>query len=169
MRFQVPQNVQREDQILGPLTFKQLIIAAAGLGIGWVIWTTLDPTVGTPLIVILVGLTICNLFVRINEMPFYQYVAEVALFLLKPRVRAWQKGTGEISAFEYVSLAHNRAQMGKKSSPTHKAKQTRSLREMSAMLDTKGRWRDKDMKPTKLQEEIDSLDDAEFFGRTMGV
>ena len=35
MRFKVPQDVQREDTIIGPITFKQLIIMIIGGGIGY--------------------------------------------------------------------------------------------------------------------------------------
>jgi len=42
MQFKVPQNVQREDRIVGPLTLKQLIICGIGFAVDYAIYTSLS-------------------------------------------------------------------------------------------------------------------------------
>ena len=91
---------------------------------------------------------------------------EVILFLLKPRARAWQKGIGEISPFDYIRVVKPQKKNVSKESTA--PKETRTLEELSRVLDTRGRWKSSDLTASEKQETIDSLSDAEFFGKTMG-
>ena len=39
MRFQVPQFIEVEDKIFGPLTLKQFLYTAGGAAVGFIIWS----------------------------------------------------------------------------------------------------------------------------------
>ena len=74
MQYKIPQNVQIEDKIVGPLTLKQLIILGVGGGFTYAIYTILAskyywevwliPTAVPGL------LTLAFTFIKINGIPF---------------------------------------------------------------------------------------------------
>lgn len=100
MQFKVPQNVQREDRIVGPLTLKQMIIIAIGGSIAYglyvslaryYIWITWLPPVAIVSIV-----TIAFAFVKPLGLSFTKWVLLWIQFSLLPRDRRWMKGSSEI-------------------------------------------------------------------------
>lgn len=50
MQFKVPQYIEVEDKIIGPLTFKQAIYVGGGLGVAFVLWRLLPFVIAGPLI-----------------------------------------------------------------------------------------------------------------------
>ena len=60
MQFQVPQFIEVEDKIFGPLTFKQFIYMGGGLSTAYVFWHLLPIYIAAPLILASVGLAAAN-------------------------------------------------------------------------------------------------------------
>jgi len=50
MQFQVPQFIEVEDKIIGPLTFKQFVFVGGGFGMAYVLWRVLPILLAAPLI-----------------------------------------------------------------------------------------------------------------------
>jgi len=92
MEFKVPQNVQREDTIFGPVTFKQLGILLIGGGLSYVIYLVLarnnytalvwGPAAGIPGLI-----TLIVAFVKIQDMTFSKAFMYFLELILKPRNR----------------------------------------------------------------------------------
>jgi len=95
MRFQVPQDVQREDTIIGPITFKQLIIMIIGGGITYSMYLILFPIykifVWLPVVAILGILTLAFAFLKVFNMNFTVFILYLVEFLFKPRVRFFHR------------------------------------------------------------------------------
>lgn len=105
MQFKVPQNVQREDTIVGPLTLKQLIISGVGGGVTYGVYTALSNTYTWPVWIgptlILASITILFAFVKVHELTFTQYILSGIAYLFLPRKRVWVKRSGDaISSIE---------------------------------------------------------------------
>lgn len=100
MQYKIPQNVQIEDKIVGPLTLKQLIIAGAGGGVDYFIYVSLAKTHGAmvwlPPVAFFGILTASIAFVRLKGVSFTQYVLLTLEFYLKQRHRFWMQGGGEV-------------------------------------------------------------------------
>ncbi|MBU1702822.1 PrgI family protein [Patescibacteria group bacterium] len=100
MQFKVPQNVQREDKIVGPLTLKQMIICAIGGTIGYAIFTALAKfylwITWLPPVAIVTIITIAFAFVRPLDLSFTKWVLRWIEFSLLPRKRIWIKSSAEI-------------------------------------------------------------------------
>ena len=78
MRFQVPQFIEVEDKIFGPLTLKQFIYLAGGGGLSFVIYRILDSLILSFIPIILVMAFSASLaFYKINNKPFI-FVVEAA-------------------------------------------------------------------------------------------
>lgn len=91
MNFKIPQNLEIEDKIVGPLTMRGLIIAGVGGGIAYLAYMKLDDQTWPIIAVPVIALTVAIIFVRINNMSFLQWLAALILLFLKPQKRVWKK------------------------------------------------------------------------------
>ena len=100
MQFKVPQNVQREDTIIGPLTLKQLIICAIGFTISYGIYVSLGKMyiwiTWLPPVAIITLITLAFAFVRPLDLSFSKYILLLMEFSLLPKKRLWIKASGEV-------------------------------------------------------------------------
>ena len=91
MRFQVPQNVQREDTIFLNVTFKQLGIVLLGAGIAYSLYLTLYPLytviVWGPTVGFVAVMTLVFAFVKISHMSFVNFLLHLVEFMFKPKSR----------------------------------------------------------------------------------
>lgn len=98
MQFKVPQNVQREDTIVGPLTLKQLIILGAGGGLAYTVYISLSQSyfieVWLPPTAIIAGLTLAFTFLKINNRPFHLFLMSFIEYHMLPKKRTWIQGSG---------------------------------------------------------------------------
>jgi len=85
MRFQVPQFIEREAQIIGPLTLKQF--AWLGLG-GFVVFISyvILPIIGIVIVFIIIApLSLALAFAKINGVPMPSYLLKLIGFFVRPR------------------------------------------------------------------------------------
>lgn len=138
MRFKVPQNVQRADQILGPITLKQLIILFATGGFSYLMFTQLNKMyymnqlqqmlIWTPL-----ALGAAFAFINIRGIPLFKFcllTLEQTIFL--PSKRFWQN-----TDKPYVSMTHSDSSQKKKAAeapPTQKFSEQK-VKNLAALLD----------------------------------
>ncbi len=88
--YKVPQDVEAEDKLIGPFTFRQfiyLLIVAAAIGIAWVLSRIFIGLAVIPLPVILLFGTLA-LPLR-KDQPMEIYLAALISFALKPHQRKW--------------------------------------------------------------------------------
>lgn len=91
MRFQVPQFIDIEDKIFGPLTLKQFIYLTGGGGIIVTSWLYL-PFFIFIIIALPIGfLTFALTFLKVNRRPFIMILEAAFKFLLKNKLYLWQK------------------------------------------------------------------------------
>lgn len=94
--YKVPQDVEADDKLLGPFTFRQfiyLIILSGLLAITWVMAKLFLPLILIPLPAILLFGTLALPLKK--DQPMETYLAAVVSFYLKPRKRFWMPGQRE--------------------------------------------------------------------------
>ncbi len=141
MQFKIPQDVQREDTIVGPLTMRQLIITAVGGGITYGIYTVLSRTYTWQVwfipTFILGAITIAFAFVKVHELSFIQYILSGIAYLFLPRKRVWIKGSGDpVHGIEQPKITST-----EKSQTQKKEKQEDTIKKLDSLvsiLDSKG-------------------------------
>lgn len=88
--YKVPQDVEADDKLIGPFSFRQfiyLIIVAGAIALGWGLSRLFVPLAVIPLpIVIFFGLLALPLR---KDQPMEIYMAAIVSFYLKPRRRLW--------------------------------------------------------------------------------
>ena len=100
MRFEVPQFVDVEDKIIGPLTWKQFIYVAGGGGTLFLLYATL-PFVLFLLFGIPFGLFAAALaFYRINNRPLSLMLEAVVTYFGKSRLYIWKREEAHIETME---------------------------------------------------------------------
>lgn len=92
MRFQVPQFIEVEDKIFGPLTLKQFIYLAGGAGVSFLIYLMLDSIFLSLLpITIIMAFSFALAFYKINNKPFIQIVEAAVKYFVGAKLYIWKK------------------------------------------------------------------------------
>ncbi len=95
-QYKVPQDVEADDKLVGPFTFRQLcyLFIAFGLGgIAYFLFSIFPLLAIIPVPFILFLLVLCNPFKK--DQPMETYLAAVLNFYLKPNKRFWNPGQRE--------------------------------------------------------------------------
>ena len=91
MRFQVPQFIEVEDKIFGPLTFKQFIYLAGGAGLSYVFYRMLPIYISVFPILIVAGLAVALAFYKVNNRPFVRILESAFRYVLSNKLYTWRK------------------------------------------------------------------------------
>lgn len=89
MQFQVPQFIEVEDKIFGPLTFKQFIYITGGAGISYMLWRTLPIYAAVPFILLFGGAGIALAFFQYNGQPFIQSLEHAFFYFTRSKLYLW--------------------------------------------------------------------------------
>lgn len=132
MRFSVPQFIDVEDKIFGPLTLKQGIYIIGGGGAAYLIYA-LGGIAGVVLVGIpLFGLAVLFAFVKINNRPFVEVASAAFFYYIKNKLYLWKRTpTNAQQPQATQSTASSPAQVTPKLTPS-------KLRALAFSLDTEG-------------------------------
>jgi len=91
MRFKVPQFIDVEDKIIGPLTFKQFIYLGGGLGICAVLFKFLYIYIAILLGLPVLAFAVALAFYRPNSKPFIELVQAYFEYMISSRLYVWKR------------------------------------------------------------------------------
>jgi hypothetical protein len=91
MRFQVPQFIEVEDRIFGPLTFKQFIYLAGGAGMCVVLFVFLPNFLALILSVPIAVFALALAFYKVNDKPFIHLIEAFFNYLMTNKLYIWKK------------------------------------------------------------------------------
>ncbi len=100
--IKIPQNVQIEDRIIGPLTLRQILLVSLGNGFSYALFTSISKAYGLVSIPIQIlvwvpgVLSIAFAFVRINDLSMLRLCMLMLERMNKPTVRIWGPRRGII-------------------------------------------------------------------------
>ena len=89
MQFQVPQFIEVEDKIFGPLTFKQFVYCAGGAGGAYLVYRVLPLFIAGPLILGVGGLAAALAFMEWNGRPFIVALENAFYYLTRSKLYLW--------------------------------------------------------------------------------
>lgn len=111
MRFQVPQFIEVEDKIFGPLTLKQFIYIAGGAGLAYAVYRLLDSLVLAFIPVLLIlSISAALAFYKINNKPFIIVMEAAFKYFFSSKLYIWKKSekekviTADQEAKQYASI-----------------------------------------------------------------
>lgn len=137
MQFTVPQFLDVEDKILGPITVRQFIILLVDGIVLAVVWKLADLALFAVFALFLGGGGLVLAFVKINGQPFHYFLLNFFQTLKKPTLRVWQK---KFSDKELMALSSVEKLPPPPPKPFKEAISVSRLSEMSLVVDTGGRY-----------------------------
>lgn len=90
-QYQIPQFIDIEDKIFGPLTIRQFFYFLAAAAIGFVLQTFLTLQYFIVAMTIIGGLSIMFAFVKINGKSFNAFVHNLVSFIFSSQKYIWKK------------------------------------------------------------------------------
>jgi len=94
MKYQVPQFIDVEDKIFGPLTFKQFIYLAGGAGLVFILYSIFPFFIAILFIIPVGALAIALAFYKVNNKPFIFVMASALKYLAGSKLYIWKKRVG---------------------------------------------------------------------------
>jgi len=101
-QFVVPQFIDVEDKILGPITTRQFAILMITALVMFIIYKILYIWYALAIDVVLLGMALVVAFVRINGQPFHYFLLNFVQTFRRPPIRVWNK---ELTDAEIIALA----------------------------------------------------------------
>jgi len=153
-RFIVPQFIDNENKIWGPITVRQFIILMVGVLFIFISYKLADFSLFLLEGIFILILVIFFAFYKVNGAPFHVFALNVVETLKKPRIRVWLK--------QYIKRQEFKTRDEDQAPPSPVVKKTflpgRKLSELSLIIDTGGVY--------KGETEANRLNNTGFSGKS---
>jgi len=105
MKFQVPQFIDIEDKMFGPLSFKEFSYVAGGCGLSYLLYRYIPWfLVALLLIIPVLGFAAALAFYRPNNKPFIEMVQSALAFAIGKKLYIWKKNKNLLQTNKFSSL-----------------------------------------------------------------
>src|SRR3989304_2002754 len=104
-QFQVPQFIETEDKIVGPLTIKQFLYLAAAGAISFLLFFVLNTYLWFIITAIIATLATALAFIKYNGRPLINMIFSGLKYLWNPRMYLWQRAEKKIEIPEVAKIA----------------------------------------------------------------
>lgn len=150
MQFQVPQFIETEDKIVGPLSLRQFFYVCGGVGLAALLYFILQFWVWVILAFIIVAATVALAFVKIQGRPLVNVLLSAFNFYWKPQTYIWKP---EHPALQKTAPAQRRAEPAQRPSVNtlRKVAAGTALHKSWQSLQTGEKMSDKQFAEQKLQ------------------
>jgi hypothetical protein len=149
MQYQVPQFIEIEDKIFGPLTFKQFVYVAGGGGMCYLAYRFIPLPLSLLIVVPLGGFSIALAFYKVNNRPFIYAVQYAIRYFLGYKLYLWKKKDKAPTAEETAEKPEGAIYVPKLSDS--------KLKDLTWSLDINETIYSKDAKGLRSRAEVDAL------------
>jgi hypothetical protein len=92
MRFQVPQFIDIEDKIFGPLTIKQFVYIAGGAGLAFILFRAIPfVVISIPLMLLVIIFSLALAFYQVNNKPLLNMIQSAFGYAISSKLYLWKK------------------------------------------------------------------------------
>ncbi|MFA5131467.1 MAG: PrgI family protein [Patescibacteria group bacterium] len=135
-QFTVPQFIDVESKIIGPITTRQFLILLAAAVIVGLSYRLFDFSLFLTITIVVVGIAALFSFVKVNGRPFHYFILNLTQTIRRPGTRVWNNRLTEITEVDKTPFVAPVA----KPEPKEFYKKSR-LAELALVVDTKGRYK----------------------------
>lgn len=158
-QYKVPQNVETEDKILGPLSIKQFVYVIIALLWAFLMWSIFKAYI---IVAVILALPVTGFFLLLGfgqreGVPFEDYVVAFIRFLLVPRKRVWIKDDSKEVIVKDTKKPEDLLR------PQEKSVSAGQLKQLASIIDTRGNFKD-----PSIQVHDDDSDAAVYANRIIG-
>ncbi len=143
-QFVVPQFIDVEDKIFGPVTTRQFLILLLAGGIIYLSWELADLALFAVITAIVGGLALILAFVKINGQSFHYFLLNIGQTARKPTLRIWRK---DYQKDELNYLRKLGTEVKEVEEVARKTVRQGHIRDLSLLVNTGGYYRP-DQEPT---------------------
>jgi hypothetical protein len=104
MQFQVPQFLEREAKIIGPLTLKQFFFIAGGILILVVFYYLLPKFFFYIFLVLVLGAAFSLAFVKVQGVPLTEFISGYFSFISTNKKYIWEKKTSSQPGIKFIEV-----------------------------------------------------------------
>lgn len=133
-QFVVPQFIEVEDKIFGPITVRQFLILLAGGLICFVAYRYGDITLFAATLAIVGGLSLIFAFVKINGQSFHYFLLNILQTVRRPGLRVWRKSYDKAELNYLRNLKPEEIDVKEARKPTKSAR----MRDLALIVNTGG-------------------------------
>ncbi len=110
MQYKVPQHIDEEDKILGPLTFVNFIYLLVGGALILFSFVLFDFALFIVLAIPIALFSLAFALVKVQDQPFSHFFVSLLLFLKQPKKRVWHdlEEEEDRTASQYLTLLAER-------------------------------------------------------------
>lgn len=137
-QFTVPQFIDVEDKIIGPITTRQFIIMLAGFILMAIFYRIFDFALFIISSILIILITGSLSFIKINGRPFHFFILNLIQTLKRPSVRVWNHVIGRVDV-DYET--EEKQQVAQSFVPLARRYSASRLAELSLIVDTKGAYK----------------------------
>ncbi|BFD24813.1 MAG: PrgI family protein [Candidatus Parcubacteria bacterium] len=135
-QFTVPQFIDVEDKIIGPITTRQFVILLAGGILIAIFYKLLDFAAFIFAALLILGLSAVLAFVKINGRPFHFFLLNLLQTFRRPKLRVWNNRYGHPADTDRIpTLKFDNAKNAKEYFERSR------LAELALIVDTQGEYR----------------------------
>lgn len=135
-QFVVPQFIDVEDKIIGPITTRQFIMGIVAMLLIFLSYKFADTALFAIQAILILGIYALSAFVKINGQPFYQFILSVVRGIVRPQLRIWSR--------QYVLPPSKKADQASPEEafvPIKPRMRPQALSELALLVDTGGKYR----------------------------
>ena len=103
-QFQVPQFIETEDKVIGPLSWRQFAYVAVAGGISVILFLLLDPILWFLLTLIVGGIALALAIVPVNGRPMIVFLRALIDNIWRPKVYVFQPRISEAYTQEFQPI-----------------------------------------------------------------
>lgn len=146
MQFTVPQFIDIEPKIIGPITARQFLIFLGAALFIFIFYKTLDFTGFILATVLIVLFASVFAFAKINGRPFHFFLLALIQSFKRPSLRIWNHKAISIEKKEEKQIQYENVL------PPDKYFAKKKLAELSLIIDTKGKYKGEDSEGIEVNE-----------------
>ncbi|MFA5106741.1 MAG: PrgI family protein [Patescibacteria group bacterium] len=146
LQFTVPQFIDVEDKIFGPISVRQFVIILIGIGVVVMLYFVLTFTLFILAAPLACGVIAIFAFFKINGQHFHLFLLNVATTFRRPRIKLWHKHLDD----DEIQEEKAKEKVGSEGGGPPKVTPTKSrLRELSLIVDTGGAYGEESWQVTR--------------------
>lgn len=137
----VPQFIENEDRILGPITVRQFVILFVAAGLIFVAYKTSDFTLFIIMTIVIGGCAAVLAFFRVNGQPFHFFLLNITRTVIRPSLRVWKKEMWRVP--RRINETKKEKTMETPPLPPPRAVTSHRLADLALIVDTGGAYKEK--------------------------
>ncbi len=140
MRFVVPQFIEVEDKIIGPISVRQFVIFLVAFAIIFILYNIFSFIMFIFAALFVFGMAGITAFAKINGQAFHYFVLNILYTIRKPKLKIWSK----VVVHEKAQKSHKKSIKTATVIPPKMIATTSKLTRLSLVVDTGGAFNEEE-------------------------